>query len=132
MTDQLSDKQLKGLEETLRRRLDELLDEIRDVLLRSDDEHYRALAGEVHDVEDESVADLLVDVTLAEIDRDIGEVRDIEQALMRMSSRSYGVCIDCGVAIDYKRLQAYPSAHRCRPCQEQYEKTHRDHRHDTL
>lgn len=132
MSDELSDKRLKELEVQLRQRLDELLAEIRDVLSRSDDEHYRALAGEVHDVEDESVADLLVDVTLAEIDRDVREVRDIEAALMRIGSRNYGTCLDCGVQIEYARLKAYPAARRCRPCQEQHEKTHRDHRHDTL
>jgi RNA polymerase-binding protein DksA len=132
MTDQLSDVQLKELEGELRRRLDRLLAEIRDVLSRSDEEHYRALAGEVHDVEDESVADLLVDITLAEIDRDVREVRDIEQALIRIGSRNYGRCVDCGTPIDFERLKARPAAQRCLPCQQQHEKTYRDNRHDTL
>ncbi|MDO9188717.1 MAG: TraR/DksA C4-type zinc finger protein, partial [Sulfurimicrobium sp.] len=36
----------------------------------------------------------------------------------------YGVCGDCGEAIRFERLQAYPTAVRCVNCQQQYEKTH--------
>ena len=35
----------------------------------------------------------------------------------------YGVCIDCGTAIDFKRLEAYPTAKRCIACQQRRERT---------
>lgn len=132
MTDHLTDTQIKALERQLRERLTTLLAEIQEVLARSDNEQYRALAGEVPDMEDQSVADLLVDVTLAEIDRDVQEVREIEAALVRIGGANYGRCVDCNTDIEYERLKAYPTATRCRPCQEQHEKTYRDYRHDTL
>jgi DnaK suppressor protein len=40
------------------------------VLLRSDRERYADIAGQVHDAEEEAIADLLVDVSLAEITRE--------------------------------------------------------------
>jgi RNA polymerase-binding protein DksA len=128
----LDDARVAALEAKLKNRLTALLEEVRQGLARSNDERYRALAGEVHDLEDESVADLLVDVNLAEIDRDIDEIRQIEAALLRIRGRTFGLCVDCGSSIEYQRLEAQPMAARCRDCQEHYEKTHRDHRHDTL
>jgi RNA polymerase-binding protein DksA len=118
-------EQLKQFETRLKARYRDLRREIRDELLRSDNEHYRNLAGEVHDREDESVADLLVDISYADIDRDVEEIRDIDAALMRIASGIYGVCSDCGGAIPAERLNAYPTAKRCRPCQERYERGYR-------
>ncbi|MEO8992239.1 MAG: TraR/DksA C4-type zinc finger protein [Nitrosospira sp.] len=36
---------------------------------------------------------------------------------------SYGVCIDCGVVIDYRQLELYPTVKRCIVCQQHLEKT---------
>ncbi len=107
----------------LRTRLATLRAEIRDALLRSDSEAYGLLAGQVHDVEEEALADLLVDVNLAEITREVAEVRDIDAALGRILTGRYGVCVQCGAAIAEKRLQAYPTAKRCLECQGAYDRT---------
>jgi len=50
------------------------------------------------------------------------ELADIEAAQRRMQNHQYGICIECGCAIDYKRLQAYPTAKRCANCQLLYER----------
>ncbi len=100
-----------------------LREEIRACLEASGKEDYRKLAGEVADSGEESLADLLVDVRLAEIDRDVEEIKDIDAALARMHSGDYGLCIDCGAPIPYARLQAYPTAKRCEPCQRKRERT---------
>ncbi len=42
---------------------------------------------------------------------------DIEIALARIGDNSYGICIDCGSAIDRARLKAEPTAQCCPPCQ---------------
>ena len=118
----LTQHQLNTFRDTLEGRFREVREHIRQVLLQSDEENYIELAGRVHDVEEESVADLLVDVSLANIDRDVGEIRDIDAALRRIAVGSYGVCSECGEVIDAARLEAYPTAKRCRPCQETYEK----------
>jgi RNA polymerase-binding transcription factor DksA len=45
-------------------------------------------------------------------------LQDIEGALGRLESGTYGRCSDCGVEIPAARLRAIPSAVRCRGCQE--------------
>ena len=106
----------------LRERWHQLRDEIRDTLLRADAEQYAVIAGEVHDLEDESLADLLTDVTHAQIGRDVDEVRDIEAALQRMAAGTYAICIRCGQPVDRRRLDAYPTAKRCLACQRLHER----------
>jgi RNA polymerase-binding protein DksA len=117
MTADLVPRQIAGLNIVLQERLDSLLEEVRQELLKSDDEQYVQLADQVHDVEEQSVADLLADVNLAIIDLHIHEVRDIEAALIRIRTGTFGACIDCGEEIGYPRLQAYPIAKRCHDCQ---------------
>lgn len=111
-------------EHKLRARWDELRDEIRDVLQRSDNEGYAQIAGSVHDLEDASLADLLVDVNLAEVTRDVQEMRDIDDALKRIALFTYGQCVDCKLPIERQRLEAYPTARRCAACQRAYEHDH--------
>jgi RNA polymerase-binding protein DksA len=118
-------EQVQHFKTVLKARFKELRGEIRDELLRSDDARYQKLAGEVHDSGDEAIADLLVDIGNADLDRDVEEIRDIDAALLRIADGSYGVCADCGGAIPVDRLEAYPTAKRCRPCQQRYERGHR-------
>jgi RNA polymerase-binding transcription factor DksA len=97
--------------------------EIHDVLLRTDAETYGAIAGQVHDAEEEALADLLVDVNLAEITRDVAELRTIEAALERIGAGTYGMCIQCREPIDRMRLDAQPTAERCIECQRVHDRT---------
>jgi RNA polymerase-binding transcription factor DksA len=120
----LTDTQIHGFKKKLDNRFFELHEEIRLELLKSDDQHYIDLAGQVHDRAEASVADLLVDLQLASIDRHIQEIRDIDGALMRIAAGSYGVCSDCESSIDVDRLQAWSTAKRCQPCQVKYERLH--------
>ncbi|MEJ2345990.1 MAG: TraR/DksA family transcriptional regulator [Gammaproteobacteria bacterium] len=120
----LDERQTEALRAELKQRRAGLVQEIHAELLQSDDEHYVDLAERVHDVADESVADLLSDMELAVIDRHVQEVLEIERALQRIAMGSYGLCADCEGPIGYRRLQAYPTATRCRDCQEHYEQTH--------
>jgi RNA polymerase-binding transcription factor DksA len=116
----------------LRTRSGVLRAEIRDVLVRSDSERYADIAGHVHDVEEEVLADLLVDVRLAEITRDVQEVRDIDAALRRIATGTYGVCVRCREPIRRARLDVYPTAKRCLSCQEIHEREHAVVRPPTL
>ncbi|MCI0401601.1 MAG: TraR/DksA C4-type zinc finger protein [Gammaproteobacteria bacterium] len=120
----LTGKQLNQLKGQLQRCLDQLLADIRGELRKYDNERYAEIAGAVHDPADESFADMLVDTNLAEIDRDVNEVRDVEGALMRIRSGTYGACLDCGEPIELGRLKATPAAARCMPCQRKHEVTH--------
>ena len=108
----------------LRERAAQLRGEIRSTLDRSSDETHVRIAEQVRDAEDDSFSNLIVDVNLAEIDRDADELRRIDSALARISEGSYGFCESCGQEIPAARLQAEPTALRCVKCQELYEKTH--------
>jgi RNA polymerase-binding protein DksA len=124
MTQNLDARQLDTLRALMRERAKALREEIREALIRSDSEHYLQIADSVRDLEDESFADLMVDVSLAEIDRDLDELRAIEQATLRFGDGTYGVCEACDRPIEYRRLQATPHATRCIDCQTIYERTH--------
>ncbi len=110
-----------GVFATQRRRLVRermlLLEQIRQTLRQADSEYYAEVAGWVHDPEDESVASLLVDQNLAQVDHDIARLRQIEQALSRMDRGGYGLCEDCGGEIELPRLRAMPEVSRCLTCQ---------------
>ena len=49
------------------------------------------------------------------------EIEDIERALARLDTGTYGRCIACGRAIPTARLDALPTARRCAPCQARVE-----------
>lgn len=108
----------------LRERATQLRGEIRHTLERSSDETHVRIAEQARDTEDDSFSNLIVDLNLAEIDRDADELRRIDGALARLSEGSYGLCENCGQRIPEARLQAEPTALRCVRCQELYEKTH--------
>ena len=123
--DTLTKEQTSELAQRMRRRKTILLEEIRRGLARSGNERYAAEIGEAGDQGDASVAELLRHVNEAEVRRDVLELRDIVAAEARLAAGRYGTCTDCGVAIGYARLSAYPTAKRCLKCQEQREKTGR-------
>ena len=124
MTRNLQNEQLESLQAAMRARQTQLREEIRQALIKSDSEHYLQIADSVRELEDESFADLIVDVGLAEIDRDLDELRAIDAALLRVADGSYGFCEACDKPIDVKRLNLTPQALRCIDCQTIFERTH--------
>jgi DnaK suppressor protein len=117
-------QQSTAMKARLRERAAQLRGEIQRTLERSSDETHARIAEQARDTEDDSFSNLVVDVNLAEIDRDADELRRIDSALARLSEGSYGSCESCGQEIPEGRLQAEPTALRCLQCQELYEKTH--------
>lgn len=123
MNAKLTAEQTARLGARLRSRFEELREEVRQDLLKSDDDRAAGLADRVRDLEDESLATLIVDLDLADTDRDLEELRDVEAALLRLREGTYGRCVRCGEPIPYARLEAFPTAKRCQPCQALHEKT---------
>jgi DnaK suppressor protein len=120
----LNAEQSTTMRARLRERASQLRAEIRSTLERSADETHVKIAEQVRDNEDDSFSNLIVDLNLAEIDRDANELRRIDTALARINEGSYGQCESCGQDIPQARLQAEPTALRCVQCQELFEKTH--------
>jgi RNA polymerase-binding protein DksA len=124
MSHDLDPSHLEELKTNLQLRTRQLREEIRQTLLKSDQEQYAMIGDQVRDLEDDSFADLMVDVNLAEIDRDLQELRLIDAAKLRMDDGSYGRCESCGLPIELARLRATPFASRCFDCQSSFERTH--------
>ncbi|MEF8833868.1 MAG: TraR/DksA C4-type zinc finger protein, partial [Halofilum sp. (in: g-proteobacteria)] len=66
------------------------------------------------------------------IQREIGELRETQAAEDRLERGTCGICSDCGEAIDFERLLAWPTATRCLSCQRTHERTHAQPGHPTL
>lgn len=125
MTRNLDDARARLLERSAIVRAD-----IRRELVKCDREHYASLADRVADPGEKSVADLLSDIDLAEISRDVEEIREVEAALLRIARGTYGQCTQCGEEIAGERLSAMPAASRCRWCQDALER--KTERHASL
>ena len=119
----LTRNELNHFAQILAERKQTLGEEIRRGLARSSNERYADTLAGGDDAGDSSVADLLSDVTFAEVARDAAEVRDINAAQARIAAGTYGTCIDCGRPIGKQRLEAYPTAKRCIEDQQRREKT---------
>src|SRR5690349_17197469 len=111
----------KQLEE--RRRV--LRSELSAKLNAQDNPALLGLRNRMEETDDWAVADLETALDVAEVSRDVGELREVEAALLRMKDGSYGECIDCGKPIPFARLHANPSASRCIACQEKVEASQR-------
>lgn len=118
----LSDGQLAELKLMLNDRFKELSAELDREVSEQDD--YLDVATEAPDPGDSSFANLSVDLGNAAITRDIVELRAIEAARIRLENGTYGDCVTCETEIPYERLKVQPTAERCAPCQEAWEKTH--------
>ena len=89
-------------------------------------EDFVQVASEAPDSGDSSFATLSIDLDNAAAGRDMAELRAIEAARQRMHSGDYGECIQCSCEIPFDRLLAQPTAVRCAPCQNNFERTHAD------
>ena len=86
----------------------------------------------IPDAGDLATGDLNASVNASALDRDASELREVEAALERITGEGFGLCEECGAAIGSARLHAQPTARRCAPCQEIFERTHLDRRGHSL
>jgi len=119
-----SDARLIKTASTLWGRVAALRADIARELRKHDDERIGLIASNVADSAELSIADVIGDLYLAEIERDVRELREVESALKRITAGTYGSCIDCAQAVDPMRLQLNPHAARCLRCQENVEHSH--------
>lgn len=57
----------------------------------------------------------------SKLTRHRSQLRDIEEALLKIEGGTYGICDDCGEEIPVGRLNVMPFALRCVDCQEKHE-----------
>jgi DnaK suppressor protein len=117
----LSAQQTREFDQLLAERHKNLVHEVHEELMESKDERYQALAGELHDSAEESVADLISDLHYRRVDQLAQELYGVEGAMARLRNGSYGMCEECNSEINIERLRAVPTASRCIDCQERHE-----------
>lgn len=132
MNDQPNGTRIQQFRKLLEDRFNQLWEEIGAELDESEKEHFLQIAGEAQDLEDRSIADLFTDLNIMLVDKHVQETRDINDALIRISNGTYGICSDCANPIGNDRLMAYPTAKRCLRCQEAYERSHAGNVHPKL
>jgi RNA polymerase-binding protein DksA len=120
----LGQQETSDLSARLRERATQLRNEIQETLERSSEESHARIAEQARDAEDDSFANLMVDLSYSDVQRDVDELRRIDAAQRRLQEGSYGICLQCGMEIPRARLEAEPTAVRCINCQELFEKTH--------
>jgi len=116
------------LREQIQARVALLREEIRAALHRNE-EGQEGLANHRSETDDEAVADVQTDLDIAELERDVQELRALQEALRRLPEDDYGTCADCGVDIPFARLRVDPQATRCVVCQAEEEQRQRRHGH---
>ena len=111
------DMSLTGIGAVLSRRRLELRNEIRAKLDEVQNEAIRFESPNAIDGGDAAVIAASEVLHIAEAGRHAAELQEIDRALSRIESGTYGTCVDCGLKIAIKRLRITPSASRCAPCQ---------------
>lgn len=120
----LSQSQQKEIADNLHAQGLELLEHISEHIHNAEDQQGLDLGARLNDEGDLSVADLILDLNLENLDRETEQLYAIREAELRLKRGTYGRCIDCEFDIKPARLKAQPTASRCLQCQELYERTH--------
>jgi|AP12_2_1047962.scaffolds.fasta_scaffold03183_2 RNA polymerase-binding transcription factor len=118
----LNDQEKSQLMRQFVKRRAALVDEIGRKLAASRDKTGSVSIDQIIEGGDNASAEAMASVDLAEAQRDVQELRDVDAACARLTDGSYGVCTDCGEPVAAARLVAYPTARRCTACQTTYEK----------
>jgi phage/conjugal plasmid C-4 type zinc finger TraR family protein len=119
----LSPADLARLKRELEERRAALRVDVKTQLDGSEDDKVVGLRNRIKESGDEwGVADGLAELDIAEVRHALAELAEVDAALARVRSGTYGECRDCGEPIAVARLSAYPTATRCLACQQIYEK----------
>lgn len=123
MTSVLAPAELARLKREIEARRIALRADVKTQLDGSDDDRVVGLRNRIKESGDEwGVADGLAELDIAEVRHALAELAEVDAALARLRTGTYGECRDCGEPIALARLSAYPTAARCIACQEKYEK----------
>lgn len=117
----LSPDDIKLLESKLRLQRQDVLQAIRQRLHHANGSDELALINHFADVREQAEADLLNDTDIGQLQIELGDLHDIDDAIAKSETGIYGICTSCGVPIAARRLRAQPAAQRCLACQEAFE-----------
>ena len=87
------------------------------------DKHAQAGHGEVTDYKDAALEQSQAVVEDEQVERALHELEQVSTARKRLAARSFGYCLDCGSAINLRRLETVPFTPFCTCCQSARERT---------
>lgn len=76
----------------------------------------------IQDTADEAYNIYNKNIMLGRVETDALKLRLVDQALVRIASDTYGVCIECDEEIEEKRLEYVPFARYCTDCKSELER----------
>jgi DnaK suppressor protein len=116
----VTDTEKSARYDVLKQMLEERRREIQDKL-RQVRETVPAVADEVQDAEERSVADFVREMEFAIVEMQSETLQKIDEAIQHLEAGTYGTCAECGTEIVAARLKALPFATLCVSCQERDE-----------
>ena len=115
------DTRHRGLRKILVELRDEILGKIAQEMGTKLDEDPRMSTLSTMDTGDLSQLDQDENIDYALLNRHIERLREVEDALDRLEEGTYGICEDCGAAINLERLTVLPFSTCCVQCQKRRE-----------
>lgn len=76
----------------------------------------------IQDMADEAYNIYNKNIMLGKVETDALKLRLVDQALIRIESDTYGVCIECEEEIEERRLEYVPFARYCTDCKSELER----------
>jgi len=107
--------------EQYRKRLLERKEQLLDTVSRTEHDGREADEEPAHDLADKASSSYTKEFLFKKSNDDRFILHLIQEALERMGSGAYGVCVACGGEMQQKRLDAVPWARHCIECQEKQE-----------
>ena len=109
-------KQREDLLQKMKQRLLEKRQELTKLLQNIADKG--DVSPDIKDSADEASSTLMNRLQSSLQAAEVEELKEVDEALVRIEKGTYGICINCEEPISAKRLECYPYAARCISCQE--------------
>ena len=110
-----------ALQKMLLSKRQEILKEIEESLGQSLTEDQQRRLESARDVGDQALMDLERELGISLMEMRNRRRQSIDEALVRLTEGTYGICAECGIEVSEKRLEAVPFAKLCVECQARQE-----------
>lgn len=115
------ERRREALQKMLMGKRQEILKEIEGSLGQSLTEDQQRRLESARDVGDQALMDLDRELGISLMEMRNRRRQAIDEALVRLTEGTYGICAECGVEISERRLEAVPFAKLCVECQSREE-----------
>ncbi|MGZ8374960.1 MAG: TraR/DksA family transcriptional regulator [Nitrospira sp.] len=112
-----AERRHQALQNMLLRKRQEIMQEIQDNVGQSLIEDQQRRLDSLSDAGDQALMDRERDRTISLLVMRNRRRQSLDEALTRLHEGTYGLCAECGIDINEKRLQAVPFAKLCVACQ---------------